>query len=50
MIEYNHKGEWCIYKNIICQEGICSRCSIIMENRNKDVINDICEIKSDNVV
>lgn len=42
MIEYDHKGEQCIYKNIICQEGVCSRCSI-MENRKCDTIEDICE-------
>lgn len=42
MIEYNHKGERCIYKDILCQEGVCSRCNI-MENRKYDTIEDICE-------
>lgn len=43
MIEYNHKGELCTYKDILCQEGICSRCNVAMDNRHKDTINDICE-------
>lgn len=43
MIEYNYKGERCIYKDILCQEGVCSRCSIAMENRKHDTIEDICE-------
>jgi hypothetical protein len=41
MIEYNHKGEWCIYKDILCQEGACDRCNIIIGNRNNGT--DICE-------
>jgi hypothetical protein len=43
MIEYNHKGEWCIYKDITCQEGICTMCNIAIENRKYDTIEDICE-------
>ena len=42
MIEYNHKGGWCIHTDIICQEGICSRCNIAIENRKNDIIDDIC--------
>lgn len=42
MIEYNHKGEHCTYKDILCQEGICSRCSIAAENRKYE-INDVCQ-------
>jgi len=40
MIEYNHKGEHCTYKDILCQEGICSRC--VAENRKYE-INDVCQ-------
>ena len=42
MIEYNHKGEQCIYKDILCQEGVCSGCNIAI-NKNKDVVKYICE-------
>ncbi len=42
-MEYNHKGEWCTYKDILCQEGICSECNIAMNNRREDTVNDICE-------
>lgn len=43
MIEYNHKGEWCIYSDITCQEGICSRCNIAMENRKYEINEKILD-------
>lgn len=43
MIEYSHKGERCIYKDILCQEGICSRCSIAIDNRKNCTVDNICE-------
>ena len=24
----NHKGQWCIYKDVFCQEGYCTECEI----------------------
>lgn len=43
MTEYNHKGEWCTYKDILCQEGVCARCYITIENRKNDTVGDPCE-------
>ena len=43
MIEYNHKGERCIHKDILCQEGVCARCNIAIGNRKNGTVNDICE-------
>ncbi len=37
MLEYNHKGERCMYKDIICQESFCCRCNIAIENRKCDI-------------
>lgn len=28
MPEENHKGKRCPYDNILCQEGLCSKCEI----------------------
>jgi hypothetical protein len=32
-INVNHKGGWCPYKDIWCQEGYCQDCEIY---KNKD--------------
>ena len=33
MDEKNHKGEWCPYTDIFCQEGYCSGCEIFLEHK-----------------
>ena len=33
ILEFNHKGQWCKIKNILCQEGWCKNC-IIYRKRN----------------
>lgn len=43
MIGYSHKGERCKYKDILCQEGVCSGCGIAIDNRKYDIVDDICE-------
>jgi hypothetical protein len=32
-IEY-HRGEPCVYKPLLCQEGYCSNCEIYMNQQN----------------
>jgi hypothetical protein len=31
----NHKGEWCLYKSQLCQEGVCFSCEIHREAEEK---------------
>ncbi len=33
-LEY-HKGEPCVYKAVLCQEGYCSECAIYLNNQIK---------------
>jgi hypothetical protein len=38
----NHKGEWCLYKSQLCQEGICNNCQIFWDAEQKwhDLIDE----------
>ena len=27
----NHKGEWCLYKALVCQEGVCCGCQVYLD-------------------
>jgi hypothetical protein len=31
----NHKGNWCLYRSMVCQEGVCSGCQIHLEAEEK---------------
>ena len=41
----NHKGQPCLYKKMLCQEGFCSECQIYIEamKRVEKLIGDVDE-------
>jgi hypothetical protein len=36
-----HKGQLCIYKFMLCQEGFCSRCAILHEHQKNKISIDV---------
>ena len=44
----NHKGQSCLYKKILCQEGFCSGCQIYIEamKRVKRLIGGVNDEKA----
>jgi hypothetical protein len=26
-----HRGEWCLYRSLVCQEGVCCGCQIYLD-------------------
>ncbi len=35
-LEDNHKGTWCPYKQVLCQEGYCSECQVFLDVRGEE--------------
>jgi hypothetical protein len=31
----NHKGNWCLYRSKLCQEGRCVDCNVYIESKEK---------------
>ena len=38
-ISQNHKGSFCLYKSIFCQEGYCAACEIYLRRYSDDKPN-----------
>jgi hypothetical protein len=36
-----HKGEWCLYRALVCQEGFCCGCQVYLDAVSQAVKNVI---------